>query len=696
MTKPSSFPPEWTQSLPGVWRAIVGDAEPFTLLGASGSTPNTDAIANLPQAAFPLDVADISAVRRQGKTYLRFPLAENESIYGLGLDFKGLHRNQTVQHLHIDAWEGETGRNHAPVPLYVSSNGYAVLINSARYVDFYIGTATRVDAKRPPAVYDRNLQADKWEAIPPSDTIEVYVPADGVEVIVFAGPTAMDAVRRYNLYCGGGCLPPKWGLGFMSRVNTLATDVDVLEEIYSFAEHGFPLSMLGLEPGWHSHSYPCSFEWDESRFPEPGKFAESVDKKGVTLNLWLNPYVKSDTPLYEALIEHAGSHLVWNGIVPDYSLPEAREKFAAHLADRLLALGPGIGGIKIDEVDGGDYFLWPDTAVFPSGLDAEQLRQTYGLLLGRLTFELYRSADRRTYGLARGTNAGSPPLPYVLYSDSYDFAQYLTAVCNSGFCGVLWAPEVRWANTDDEWARRFQMVAFSPLAILNGYANDGRPWSYPAATEAVRDALLLRQRLMPYLYTTFAQYHFHGTPPVRPMQLLEGFAGPREPDARGEFHDTVNPYQQSINRAVRDQYMLGDSLLVAPLKPGATHRIVALPQGKWYDFYTGAFVGEGGTIEVECPIERTPLFVPDGALIPMINACLRLPKPGETPELTVRHYGERDGDMLFYDDDGVSFAYERGEYAWTRLATTHAGGGVVGGDLPGYGTVSWEFMTTFE
>lgn len=690
----------WEQIHRGVWRARAGAPEPFTLLEASGARANSAALDRLPDAVFPFDAGEIEAVADGRKTCLRFPLGSDESIYGLGLDFKAVRRNQTVQMLHMDAWAGVTGRTHAPVPLYASSAGYAVLVDSARYVDFYVGTATRIDAKRPPAVYDRNLEADKWQAVPPSDTIEVSVPAAGAVVLVFAGPTVMDAVRRYNLTCGGGCLPPRQGLGFMMRMPALATQTDIVKEIDEFDKRGLPLDMIGLEPGWHDHSYPCSFEWDRTRFPDPPRLASTVDDRRVSLNFWFNPYVKRDTDLGKTLEPYAGSHLVWNGIAPDYSLPEARDAFAAHLSERLLALGPAAGGMKVDEVDGGDVWLWPDAARFPSGLDAEQLRQSYGLLIQRLVLDLYRSHDRRTYGLARGTNAGSPALPFVLYSDSYDFDEYLTAVCNSGFCGVLWSPEVRGASTSDEWLRRIQLVCMSSLAMLNGYASNLHPWAFEDVADDVRDVMLLREQLIPYLYTTFAQYLFDGTPVIRPMQLVPGFAG-KAISVAAQFHDTLNPYQLPQTHVVHDQYMLGDWLLVAPLSPGQSSRSVQLPEGRWYDFHTGQFAGEGGVMEIRGYGNKIPLFVPNGAIIPMTSPASRAPRAEDRLPLTVRHYGDRESAWRLYDDDGVTFAYERGEFSWTALRASRDPSGALIGEAAhegpaaafGYPDITWRFMT---
>jgi alpha-glucosidase (family GH31 glycosyl hydrolase) len=689
----------WERVAPGVWRAQVGRPESLTLLGAAGARPALDALGKMPDAPFPLDRKQIESRRWGWKTAVRFPLALDEDVYGLGVDFKAVRRTGSTFQLHIDHWGGVTGRTHAPVPLYVSTKGYAVLFNTARYLSVSVGLGVRLAAKDKPPVIDRTT-GKGWAALPRSDSVEALANAEGMEVFVFAGPTPLDAVRRYNLFNGGGALPPKWGLGFLARTPTRYSAEQALKEIEEFRKNGIPLDMLGLEPGWQDHAYPCSFEWDASRFPDPAGFLAEVERQHVRVNLWFNPYVSPTAPLYRKLLPFAGTHLVWNGIVPDYTLPAPRRIFADHLERRVVSLNPrAVGGFKIDEVDGYDRYLWPDTALFPSGRDGEQLRQTYGLLVQRMVYDLFRRRNRRTFGQVRGTNAGASSLPFVIYNDNYAFDEYITAVGNSGFAGVLWSPEVR-GGKGEEMLRRTQAVVFSPLALFNGWATDDKLWTHEEVKDDIRAAIVLRMRLLPYLYTAFAQYHYEGTPVVRPLQLVEGFKTPARSES-GRLDATADPYSIGRVEEVKDEYMLGDSLLVAPIAPGVKTRKVVLPAGRWYDFYTGELAGDGRTIEVTPPLSQVPLFVRDGGLVPMISERQWAPGPEEVLPLEVRHYGERPGQTALYDDDGETFDYERGEYSWTRLSVARDARGAWRGQVTPdprgkrrrYSNVTWTFMT---
>ena len=691
--------PEWKMVQPGIWKAVVGKPDAMTLLSVANVKPNVEAISKLPHSAFPLPKTEISFVVIDHKTYLRFPLEKGEQLYGLGLNFKNVNQRGKILNLHVDHYNGEdNGRTHAPVPFYVSSNGYGILIDVARYITVYAGTGVRADAKHPPELLDRNTSR-KWEAQPYSDAVEILVPADGASIYVFEGPTPMQVVQRYNLMNGGGYLPPKWGLGFTQRVPTLYTQNDILKEVQQFKEHQFPLDFIGVEPGWQSMAYPCTFEWDKTRFPEPQAFIDSLSHQGIRANLWFNPYVSPIGSLYPKLKSLSGSHTVWNGIVPDITIPKTQQILKDHFFKQHLSIG--VSGYKMDETDGYDNWLWPDVATFPSGFSAEQMRQVYGLKMQQMTAEWFREMNKRTFGLTRASNAGSSGLPYVIYNDYYNHKDFITALVNSSFIGVLWTPEVRASKTAEEWIRRIQSVCFSPMAMLNAWADGTKPWSFPEVEKAVQEVAQLRMQLLPYIYTSFAQYHFEGKPPFRAMQLVDGF-GFSSKTMEGKLDATANPYAVKKRLDIKDQYMMGDNILVAPMFAGEKTRKVYLPPGKWYDFYTGDFVGEYEEVMVNAVLERIPLFVRDGGIIPMVPSHFHAPLPGEKMPLEIRHYGVSPGRFELYDDDGVSFDYEKGNASKTTFVITKKGDGRLSGEVikPAgkkyysyTDSISWHFMT---
>ena len=687
---------QWTLVAPGVWKSVAGTPETITPLSVAEVKPRLDGLKKLSDRSFPDALKESVHQQTDNKTYLRFPLKKGEQLFGLGLNFKSVQQRGAIKTLHVDHYNGkDNGRTHAPVPFYVSSLGYGVLINSARYITIYAGTGVRTDSPEMPPEKDRNTQRD-WSAQPYSDAVEVIVPASGTEIYVFAGATPMEVVQRYNLYCGGGTLPPKWGLGFTHRTPTLFTDEKILQEAAEFEAKGYPLSFVGLEPGWQSHSYPNSFVWDSTRFPQPKQFLDKLLQKNIRANLWINPYVSSHSPIFKSVLPYTGSHMVWVGRVPDFTIPKARDLYKDLFSKQHLSAG--ISGYKVDEVDGYDNWLWPDVATFPSGINAEQMRQIYGLQFQKMTDDWFRQRNQRTYGLVRASNAGSSAMPYVIYNDYYDHRDFITALCSSSFAGVLWTPEARSSKTSEEWLRRMQTVCFSPMAMLNAWADGTKPWTFPDVAQDVKDVMLLRMQLLPYLYTTFAQYHFEGKPPIRAMNLVDGFSFDANTTA-GQLNSTENPYAMATRKDIHDQFMVGDYLLVAPLFAGEKTRNVVLPPGKWYDFYTGKLVGEAEVISIS-PGQAIPLFVKDGGVIPMIPPRLHTPTNDQKLPLTVRYYGKSEANWALYDDDGETFDYENGAYTWTRLEVKKNNKGEVTSSWNPvrnsafhYNSIFWEFMT---
>jgi alpha-D-xyloside xylohydrolase len=316
----------------------------------------------------------------------------------------------------------------------------------------------------------------------------------------------------------------------------------------------------------------------------------------------------------------------------------------------------------------------------------------------KITTDLFRGNNTRTYGLTRATNGGGVSLPYVIYNDYYSHEDFITALCNSGFNGLLWTPEVRSSRSPEEWLRRMQSVCFSPMAMLNAWASGTKPWSYPEVEKQVREIALLRMRLMPYFYSAFARYHFEGIPPFRAMNLEPGFNAQVKKEMRTASLNE-NPYTEPVLKEIKDQYMAGEFLLIAPMFAGEVSRNVILPAGKWFDFYTGEFAGDGEIITVTPGLDRIPVYVKDGGIIPMMDPLLHAPGKAEKYDLEIRHYGTKIIPYQLYDDDGVSYDYEKGMYSWRVITVSHKNekwrGNISKSEKgkPDYvGKVTWRFM----
>jgi alpha-D-xyloside xylohydrolase len=480
-------------------------------------------------------------------------------------------------------------------------------------------------------------------------------------------------------------------------MHTESSDLDVLKEIQDFEERNFPLDVIGLEPGWQSFAYPCSYDWDTTRFPNPKTFIQTLDDKGIKVNLWENPYVAPVSTMYNDISPFTGSHTVWLGEVPDYTIPEAQEVLLKHHQKNHLDIG--VSGYKFDEVDGYDVWLWPDHATFPSGNDAVEIRQLYGMMMMDMFDGHFKKQNQRSYNLIRSAYIGASNHNFVLYSDYYDHKGYVTALANASLAGLLWTPEIRSADSSEEWIRRFQSVSFSPLMMLNAWSSGKKPWSFPEVTDMVRNTIELRMKLLPYLYTAFYEYNQKGMPPFRAMVLENGYET-QETLTGGELDDAKNPYVEQKRLEVTDQYMMGPSILVAPVFTGQKERDIVLPKGNWFDFYTGEHAGNGETITIQTKLEEIPLFVKDGGIIPMLSS---VDKSATNQSLEIRQYGSKENTYLLYNDDGISYDYERGEYALTELKSTKNKEGQLEGSSKElknnkctYGSITWRWMTALD
>lgn len=634
----------------GIWKLRLGNPEEEGLLALAGAQPVESLLS---ETACPLPAAAIEWEQVRERFVLRIPLDPAERLYGLGLGFQNLTLNYGVRHLRADHYGGrDDGRTHAPVPFYASDAGYGVFINTAENISFYMGGTVRTDAPCPPPEMNRSRDAD-WRCDQDARYVELSFVGSGTEVYLFAGDTLRDVAAGFNRLCGGGCLPPKWGLGFWHRVHFRHDEEAVLAELREFADHGLHVDVVGLEPGWQSNAYPCTLEWDRERFPAPADFVSQLRREGTRVNLWENLFLSRKSSLYAKILPLCGSHQVWGGAVPDVTLPETRDLLKKHHEEQLA----GVSGYKIDECDGYDKWLWPDHASFPSGHSAAAVRNVFGVRLQRLLTELFRSRGQRTYGLVRASNAGAAPLPFCIYNDCYDFGQFLTGLATAGFCGILWVPEVRDASTPEEWVRRFQLSALSPMLMLNAWASGARPWKFPEVEGIVADTIRFRRALLPYLYNAFYTYRTTGVPPFRPPVMDYAALRGTEKAGSGQLDDTENPYELRDVADVTDQYLIGDCLMAAPMLPGQSEREVILPPGQWYDFYTQKAV-EGSCIRYACPLERIPLFVREGGMIPLLQP---------DGSLQVRCYGAQ-GTCTLYDDDGETTAYEDGCCALLHLS----------------------------
>ncbi|MFV0400602.1 MAG: TIM-barrel domain-containing protein [Oscillospiraceae bacterium] len=549
---------------------------------------------------------------------LEFPLTAEEELYGFGLQLKGFrckHKKKVVRS-NADP-VADTGDSHAPVPFFVSTRGYGICVDTLRNATFYCGYTKSGGAvqQKTSAINDNtgDLYAVRQQESATTMIIDIPV-AKGADLYVFEADTITEVVAAYNRFSGGGCQPALWGLGVTYRCYTKYGEAEVLEAARYFRENQIPCDCIGLEPGWQTQTYSCSFAVSRERFPHFEEMVGELRENGFQINLWEHAFTHPTSPIHEAMEPLSGEYLVWGGLVPDFALPEARRRFAEY--HRETFVDKGIHAFKLDECDGSDYtggWSYPDCTAFPSGLDGEQMHHLYGTLYQQAILEAL--GENRTLSQVRNAGAFAAPYPFVLYSDLYDHADFIRGVCTSGLSGLLWTPELREGANAKDLLRRLQTLVFSAQCLINAWYIDGFPWEQFGCREQVRELLELRMSLVPYLYSAFRRYRTEGIAPIRPL---------------------VSDYSSDAETYSRDDaYLFGDSLLVAPLTAAQDSREVYLPAHGWYDFWTGEHLPAGRhTVSGE----QIPVFVKENCILPLAKPVQSI-SPETVFELTLRTYG---------------------------------------------------------
>ncbi|HEY9533078.1 MAG TPA: TIM-barrel domain-containing protein, partial [Mucilaginibacter sp.] len=464
----------------------------------------------------------------------------------------------------------------------------------------------------------------------------------------------------YNLFAGGGCLPAMWGLGIQYRMKADSKQVDVYKMAAYFRDNHIPVDVFGLEPKWQTASYSCSYVWSPEYFPAPQELIDKLKTEGIKLNLWEHAYTSPASPIYGALAGAAGDYKVWNGLVPDFAGKVAPKIFADY--HQKTFVDKGVAAFKMDECDnsniatGNAVWAFPEMSQFPSGIDGEQMHQEFGILYFQTMYSNYKKSNKRSYFNIRSLNGFASSYPASLYSDTYVHKEYIRMISNAGFSGLLWSPEVRESSSITELCRRAQTAILSSQTVFNSWYLKSPPWlqydrnknnrgeMLPNAKEAeahIRVLLNFRMSFIPYLYSAFAKYNREGVPPFRALVV--------------DYPDDKATYD------VWDEYMIGDNVLAAPLADSASSRKVYLPKGNWYDYNTNKIYAGAQTYTIETGLEQIPIFIKEGTILPIAKPVEHI-EPSTQFETTCYVYGSNPAPIELFEDDGVTFNYEKGNF----------------------------------
>jgi len=524
----------------------------------------------------------------------------------------------------------------------------------------------------------------------------VWFGAEGGELnyYFFYGPSIKKILARYADLTGHLQLPPLWALGNQQSRWSYYPDTMVEAVVNEYRKRDLPLDVVHLDIDY-MNGYRV-FTFNQERFPDPKALTEKLSRQGVKVVTIVDPGIKHPTDKNEryhafdqGLEKNFFQHRrngdlfvprVWPGesVFVDYTLPEARQWWGDL---HRVYTDNGIAGIWNDMNEPSDFVDQTgknqlDVVSYDEGEKTTHAknRNTFALLMSRATYEgLERlRPDRRPYVITRAAYAGIQRYATMWTGDTNSTWEALalnipmfTSLGLSGepFVGSDVGGFIGRGN-GELLVRSYQVSFLAPFCrnhkVIDGY--DQEPWRFGKYYEdIIRKYLKLRYALLPFLYSALEEAHRSGVPPFRPLLL--------------NYQDDASTYN------LDDQFMIGDDLLVAPiLKPDVTRRLVYLPSGTWYDYWTNKKYTGGTMISVDAPLDTVPMFVRGGAIIPTGPAVNYV---GEKPvdPITFNIYPDENGlaSTSLYEDDGLSPAYKTGAFRRTAVRVRRGAGGFVAG-----------------
>ena len=497
-----------------------------------------------------------------------------------------------------------------------------------------------------------------------------YEAEDGdLDLYLMLGPRLRDVTGKFLDLTGRTALPPRWTLGYAQTAMAIADAPDAQAQIEAFidrcAAEDIPVSAFHFGSGYTSIGpRRYVFTWNRAKFPDPERLLRRFHDAGMRVVANLKPCLLDDHPNYAeaecdgAFVHDAAGRPVvsqfWDGegAYLDFTSQAAIGWWQNGLTRQVLD-----PGIDVGWNDNNEYGL-PDADATCDGfgrpVPLELVRPTQALLMTRATLERQRahSPSERQFTITR---AGCPGTQRYAQSWSGDnstswrslewnlrlgLTMSLSGMFNighdiGGFSGPVPDAEllVRWT----------QAGIVHPRFMMNSWKPDGvytSPWLHPEATPAIRAAIRLRYRLIPYIYSLMHAAAEHNAPVLRPTFL--------------DFEDDPDTEWDC------DQVMLGPFLLASPVSgPGERSQAFRLPAGPecWFDFYDGEAFTRPGFTHLAAPLHRLPLVVRAGAILPMTDAGHDFSRLHDEPSRCLRIFpGPGSGSSRFtlYEDDGIS------------------------------------------
>lgn len=511
-----------------------------------------------------------------------------EKVYGLGERFTPFVKNGQV----VDMWNEDGGTcseiSYKNIPFYMTNKGYGVLVNSSGKVSYEICSevVTRV---------------------------QFSVPGEKIDFMVIGGGDGKTVLQNYTALTGRPALPPAWtfGLWLSTSFTTSYDEKTVNSFVDGMAERKIPLHVFHFDCYWMRENEWCNFTWDDALFDDaPGMLARLKKDKKLHICVWINSYIGQKSPLFKEAAEKGyllkrpnGDIWQWDlwqagmGIV-DFTNTAAWKWYQGKLRN-LLDMG-----VDCFKTDFGERI--PTDAVYYDGSDPELMHNYYTYLYNKCVFELLEEYKGKNEAclFARSATVGGQKFPVHWGGDCS--SNYLSmseslraglSLCMSGF--GFWSHDIsgfEGTAPADVYKRWAAFGLLSTHSRLHGSGSYRVPWLFDEeSVDVVRKFTNLKCSLMPYLYSTAVCTHETGVPTMRAMVL--------------EFPNDIPC--ADLDR----QYMLGDSLLVAPVFTKEGDVDYYLPEGKWTGFMDNREIDGGKWLHEIHNFMSLPLMARENSII---------------------------------------------------------------------------------
>lgn len=549
-------------------------------------------------------------------TYIRQQLSigVGELIYGLGERFTPFTKNgQTV-----DIWNCDGGtsteQSYKNIPFFLSNKGYGVFVNHPEKVSFEVGSefVTKTGFS---------------------------VEGGHLDYYLFNGPSMKNVLKRYTDLTGKPSLPAPWtfGLWLSTSFTTNYDEETVMSFIDGMLERGIPLRVFHFDCFWMKEFHWTDFLWDDRVFPDPQGMLKRIKAKGLNVCVWINPYIAQESIMFEEGMKNDyfvkrpnGDIWQWDMWQPgmalvDFTNPEACKWFQSKLS-RMLDMG-----VDCFKTDFGERI--PTDVCYYDGSDPVKMHNYYTYLYNECVFSLLE--EKRGKGeavlFARSATAGGQKFPVHwggdCWSDYESMEESLRgglSLCMSGF--GFWSHDIGGfenTSTADVYKRWAAFGLLSSHSRLHGSSSYRVPWVYDEeAVDVVRFFTRLKASIMPYLFQTAIYASRTGIPCMRSMVL--------------EFTEDKTCHY------LDKQYMLGDSLLVAPVFNENSIAEYYLPKGIWTNYFTGKEYHGGCWIEEKHGYLSLPLMVRENTIL-AVGAHDDRPDYDYADSVELRIYALHDG-----------------------------------------------------